>query len=619
MAESTTENLFREFYGASTFVEKRDIPKEFGFRSKREGSTDDGFPDFFKDMGSWFIVVEAKSGEPGLRSDHAAAVTDVRSYMRNNAVPHADIIGIAVSGQTLESLRVTHLLRKGDSEEIEEIESLQSLASLGSLTKYYQAAAHGDPLSEAELRRFLVNLNEKFHKGSRVRDTDRSLFFSALMIALDDDQFRAVYKLQQPPADKRLVRARFLNEAIVSAVDRQLKDKMEENWSKEIDWKDRFAFVKTIDIPLDEYKSIISDIDEHVHLPSKRLMKRDILGQAYKIFLSRAGKVDNKNIILTPDHIKSLMVDLAQLGRDDVVLDTCMGSGGFLMEAMEQLVEMSFGDEGRISDIHKHQLIGFENDPILFALACSNMFLHGDGRSNLLYRDSLVTRSKSFTVIPPDDELRNYIHTLAPNKCIINPPYETDNPVNFTMSAIEYLDNGGRLVIIMPVNTLSKDLKAADTILGKARLDFVIDMPQQLFFEQDRGVKTSVFGFTKTSGGHERDALVTFIDMEDDGHEVRVRHGRKDTGRWAGISARVKSAIRDHLEDREARSWRTRIFDDEGKLVPRGVKPNPWPQTEVHGLEVAVAEWQEARAEREVAQARMAEVLTEAGIGGFDV
>ncbi|OCL36407.1 hypothetical protein BCR15_00605 [Tessaracoccus lapidicaptus] len=41
MAESTTENLFREFYGASTFIEKRDIPKKFGFRSKRKGSTDD--------------------------------------------------------------------------------------------------------------------------------------------------------------------------------------------------------------------------------------------------------------------------------------------------------------------------------------------------------------------------------------------------------------------------------------------------------------------------------------------------------------------------------------------------------------------------------------------------
>lgn len=619
MAESTTENLFREFYGASTFIEKRDIPKSFGFQSKRAESTVDGYPDFFKDMGEWIIVVEAKSGEPGPRSDHAAAEADVRGYMTTNAVPHSDIVGIAVSGQTQESLRVTHFFRKGDSEEIEELDELQSLVSLTTLTKHYEAATHGDPFSDAELRRFLMRLNERFHKDSRVRDTERSLFFSALMIALDDPQFRAVYKSQVIPEDTRLVEARYLNDQIVDAVKRQL-DKKVNSESKMIDWKDRFAFVKTVDIPLDEYKEIIDDIDQRVHQPSKRSVKRDILGRAYKIFLSRAGKMDNKNIILTPDHIKTFMVDLARLERDDVVLDTCMGSGGFLMDAMEQLVEKAHGDEERVENIHNHQLIGFELDAILFALACSNMFLHGDGRSNLLYRDSLVTHGKTSTVAKGDEKLRDYVKSLKPTKCVINPPYENDNPINFTMSAIEYLEDGGRLVIIMPNNTLSKNSnqKAALAILERARLDFVIDMPQQLFFEQKRGVKTSIFGFTKTSNGHDRDALVTFVDMEDDGHEVQLAHGRRDTGRWSEISSNVHRAIRDGSEDADARSWRTPIFDEDGTFVARGVRHNPWPRTESHDLETAIADWQEARAVREEAQASLAAVLSAAGIGGFD-
>jgi type I restriction enzyme M protein len=619
MAESTTENLFRDFYGASTFIEKRDIPKKFGFQSKRKGSKDDGFPDFFKDMGSWLIVVEAKSGAPGPRSDHAAALADVRSYMTNNAAPHTDIVGIAVSGQTLDSLRVTHLLRKGDSDEIEEMEGLQSLVSLEALGNHYAAAAIGDPLSDTELRRFLRRLNERFHKDSRVRDTERSLFFSALMIALDDEPFRNVYNSIGEPEDDRLVAARYLNDAIVDAVARQLEKKINSE-SKQIDWRDRFAFLKTVDIPLDEYKEIIGEIDERVHQPSKRAVKRDILGRAYKIFLSRAGKMDNKNIILTPDHIKTLMVDLARLGRDDIVLDTCMGSGGFLMDAMEQLVLQANGDEKKIAHIHEHQLVGLELDPILFALACSNMFLHGDGRSNLLYRDSLITRGKSFAVAKSDEKFRDYIRGLKPTKCVINPPYENDNPINFTMSALEYLHEGGRLIIIMPNNTLSKNsnLKAALAILDRASLDFVIDMPQQLFFEQKRGVKTSIFGFTKASNGHDHDALVTFVDMEDDGHEVQLAHGRRDTGRWDGIAAHVQRAIRDGVESREARSWRTSIFDDTGRFVPRGVRQNPWPQAQSHDLEAAIADWQEARAVREEAQAAMAAVLSAAGIGGFD-
>ncbi|WP_431785007.1 HsdM family class I SAM-dependent methyltransferase [Microbacterium maritypicum] len=619
MAESTTENLFREFYGARTFVEKRDIPRKFGFQSKRDGSTVDGFPDFFKDMGSWLIVVEAKSGEPGPKSDHLAAEADVRGYMTTNSAPHVDILGIAVSGQTQESLHVSYFFRKGGTTEIEALDNPRSLVSLDALTKYYQAAAHGDLLPDAELRRFLVQLNERFNTGSRVRDTERSLFFSALMIALDDQLFRNVYMSMSEPEDQRLVEARYLNDQIVDAVNRQLEKKVNAE-SKEIDWKDRFSFIKNVDIPLDEYKKIISDIDEQVHQPSKRAMKRDILGRAYKIFLSRAGKMDNKNIILTPDHIKTLMVDLARLERDDVVLDTCMGSGGFLMDAMEQLVEKAHGDEERIEHIHEDQLIGMENDAVLFALACSNMFLHGDGRSNLLFRDSLVVRGRTFAVTPTETKLRDYVKGLKPTKCVINPPYENDLAIPFTMSAIEYLEEGGRLVIIMPNNTLSKSNteRSALEILGRARLDFVIDMPQQLFFEQGRGVKTSVFGFTKTSLGHDRDGLVTFVDMTEDGHQVQVNHGRRDTGAWASISQNVKRAIRDNVEDEAARSWRSPIFTESGRLVARGTRPNPWPHTESHDLESAIADWQEARTAREEAQATMDAVLTAAGIGGFD-
>lgn len=619
MAESTTENHFRHFYGSTVFVEKHDIPKKFGFQSKNEGTGRDGLPDFFKDMGEWLIVVEAKSGAPGLKSSHGAAESEVRGYMANNAVPDTDIVGIAVSGQDADALDVTYFFRKGGNEEVEPIDGLKALLPLSQLEKHYQTIAHGDPLSDAELRRFLVQLNEWFHKDSRVRDTERSLFFSALMIALDDNQFRAVYQFQEAPDDQRLVEARYLNDQIVAAVKRQLSKKVNSK-SKQIDWEDRFAFVKTVDIPLDEYKQIIADIDARVHQPSKQATKRDVLGRAYKIFLSRAGRMDNKNIILTPDHIIRLMVELADLQRDDVVLDTCMGSGGFLMEAMEQLVEKAHGDAERIEHIHEHQLVGIELDAVLFSLACSNMFLHGDGRSNLLYRDSLVTRGKTFNVTAADKKLRDYIRGLKPNKCVINPPYELDNPINFTTSAIEYLEEGGRLIVIMPNNTLAKgqNEKVTRQILERARLDFVIDMPQQLFFEQGRAVKTSIFGFTKTQNGHPKDALVTFVDMQDDGHEVRVGHGRRDTGRWADIAANARRAVRDSSEDELARSWRTRVVQDDDTLALRGVKSNPWPISEVHDVDSAISAWQEAHAEREAAHMRMTQVFADFGIGGFN-
>lgn len=85
--------------------------------------------------------------------------------------------------------------------------------------------------------------------------------------------------------------------------------------------------IRNLNIDLYEYMDIIYLISEKIYKTFKVGQKQDILGKAYKIFLSRAGKVDNKNIILTPDHIKHLMVELADLNIDDVVLNTCMGTG----------------------------------------------------------------------------------------------------------------------------------------------------------------------------------------------------------------------------------------------------------------------------------------------------
>eukprot|EP01051_Picozoa_sp_SAG22_P000118 SAG22_NODE_2_length_61565_cov_858.782010_54_plen_87_part_00 len=84
------------------------------------------------------------------------------------------------------------------------------------------------------------------------------------------------------------------------------------------------------------------------------------------------------------------MVELANLHEDDVVLDSCMGTGGFLMESMQVLLSKAKGCQNKMNLIQEKQLIGFESDRILFALACSNMFLHGDSRSNLIYGSSLT-------------------------------------------------------------------------------------------------------------------------------------------------------------------------------------------------------------------------------------
>ena len=106
VSETITENIFRDFYRNDNFIEKSAIPAEYGFVSKNKTSNQ-GYPDFFKDLENYVIVVEAKA------TAHDDAVDEAKFYMLNNNV-QKDIIGIAVSGQTEKHLKVTYFFKSAD-------------------------------------------------------------------------------------------------------------------------------------------------------------------------------------------------------------------------------------------------------------------------------------------------------------------------------------------------------------------------------------------------------------------------------------------------------------------------------------------------------------------------
>lgn len=566
-SETVTENIFRNFHGSNTFIEKSAIPKEYGFVSKKK-SGNDGYPDFFKDENCFCIIVEAKAEK------HKDAKKEVQFYMLNNTI-NKDSIGIAVSGQSERDLMVTYYLCIKGSNDCSEISDCNELLSISDIEKLYNKAKFKEITTEEHLSKTLNSLNKQFQDEDIVRDTERSLFFSGVMIALKDSTFRSTYKTIHAPSKEeasasrtKLLEAHLLNESIVNAITRQLDSKIN-NLSKEYNWKDKFAFIKTIDYSLLKYKKLIETIENNIFAPFENEEKQDILGRAYKIFLSKAGKVDNKNIILTPDHIKSLMVKLARLTKKDVVLDTCMGSGGFLMESMETMIKLA-DTPAEIEHIKEHQLIGFEIDSVLFALACSNMFLHGDGRTNLIYRSSILNDRHENIVNGGDKELWNEIKKYKPTKVIINPPYENNKPILFVDHAIDYLEDNGRLVIIMPTPTLTQNQGGmTEKILKKAKLDFVIKMPEKLFTEQKRTVNTSVFGFTKTP--QQQDDTVLFYDLSDDGF-VSIQHkGRVDKNNvWSDMEKAVVDAITS-LTEEEGVSEKRKIYRN-GILNCAGIK-----------------------------------------------
>ena len=560
ISETNTENIFRSFYGSNTFIEKSAIPSRFGFVSKK-GTGEKGYPDFFREEESYVIIVEAKG------TSFQDAENEVKFYSENNKV-NKDIIAIAIAGQTNTTYIAGYYI-KLQEEGFKPIESSGKLMPIKDITKLYRKTKYGDSITTEALKKELSSLNNIFHEKMHIKDTERSLFFAGLMIALKDNTFIKTYRSIDAPNNdnaSNLLEAHNLNKAIIDAISNQISSKVN-NLSKEYNWRDRFSFIMNVDYPLSDYIEVVEKIEKTIFIPFQNDEKQDILGRAYKIFLSRAGKVDNKNIILTPDHIKELMVRLARLNIKDVVLDTCTGSGGFLMESMEVLMGLAKNDSSSIENIQTKQLIGFELDPTLFALACSNMFLHGDGRTNLIFGSSLFDENST-----NDKKIIDYIRGLKPTKCIINPPYEKNAPILFTKQALELLEPNGKLIIIMPTPTLKRNVGGlTEEVLSIAKLDYVIKMPANLFAEQKRVVNTSIFCFTKTP--HNQSDMVLFYNMEDDGY-VSVQHkGRVDKkGLWEGIANDVVACLNHSAENKDLLDKRP-IFNN-GVINCYGYKNN---------------------------------------------
>ena len=84
-------------------------------------------------------------------------------------------------------------------------------------------------------------------------------------------------------------------------------------------------------------------------------------------------------------------------------MDAACGSGAFLVKSMCNMIKESGGVKSKKAPlIRDTQLYGIEFDREIYALACANMLIHKDGKTNLEQLDSRTQeacdwmKSKSF-------------------------------------------------------------------------------------------------------------------------------------------------------------------------------------------------------------------------------
>ncbi len=114
----------------------------------------------------------------------------------------------------------------------------------------------------------------------------------------------------------------------------------------------------------------------------------DALGAVYEVLALRAEKDVKAGQFFTPENVVRFMVNLADLRYDDRILDPACGTGRFLIYGMEAMLKrLSLSNErGKATKeaaIRQKQLFGADIDERVAKIAKMNMWIHGDGKSNI--------------------------------------------------------------------------------------------------------------------------------------------------------------------------------------------------------------------------------------------
>lgn len=265
----------------------------------------------------------------------------------------------------------------------------------------------------------------------------------------------------------------------------------------------------------------------------------DVMGIFFNEFNRYKAKSESGQVF-TPDHITSFMYRLIGVSKDDRVLDATCGSGAFLVKAMCNMIKEAGGvRSAAYKSITRKQLFGIEFDREIFALACANMLIHKDGKSNIEHLD---TRTP---------EACEWIANKGITKVLMNPPYERKyGCMKIVANVLDNVPKGTMCAFILPDKKLEKDGKSKkyrNKLLEHHRLQTIIKLPENLFFRI--GISTSIFVFE--SGVPQGDRNIIGYYIEDDGLTTVKNQGRQDVlGKWDDLENYWIRAIQDGSDER---------------------------------------------------------------------
>jgi len=537
--EAKTENLVREYLRENGYYDTSEITVEEKksdnpqidklLKNASKKGSGAGYPEFIvrsNQLSNFLIVIECKADtlkHASKELDHYAeyAVDGALLYGTYLAKEY-DVLAIGVSGEEISDMKVSHyLLLKGTNEKVPFLGN-----QILPFADYYTAYSQNPKKFNQDYQNLLNysrELNETLH-ASKIKESQRSLLISGILISLKNTAFRSSYRNHK--------NAQQLSHNIVETIANELSNASLPE-VKIVNLKQAFRFITThtmLSRNKEFLENLITEIDDNINSFLRTHEYFDAIGQFYIEFLRYANNDKGLGIVLTPPHITQLFVELAEVNKDSVVVDNCCGTGGFLISSMKKMIEDAKGNQQKIIDIRKRQIVGIEFQDDIFTLAISNMIIHDDGKSNIYQGDCFALKH----------EVKNQ---YKPNVGMLNPPYKTEKSdteeLEFVLNNLEILSQNSKCIAIIPMSCAiaqsGKSLELKKTLLKKHTLEAVMSMPNELFHNSNIGVVTCTLLIT-AHNPHPIGKKTWFGYWKNDGFVKVRKKGRIDKkGSWDSI------------------------------------------------------------------------------------
>ena len=448
------------------------------------------------DKGEVAIILETKSEKEDLYKKKWE--TEIQKNIAIVRAKYTKVVGILYNGS---DIRVF----KNQTE-------VTGIASTLQNKSYYKRLYSEEKIDKQQIYRLTKQINDTLHTEFGIKNLYHRMIFTAC--ALVAKRYGAIL-------DKNMS-FQVMKASILDTLSLHLKEDQRINAKLEL-LTEVYSEIKmnNPDNPkaISDFIKWISAISECVN--SDYWNGEDVMGIFFNEF-NRYKKKSESGQVFTPDHITSFIYRLIDVNKDDRVLDAACGSGAFLVKAMCNMIKEAGGVHAQEAiQIKREQLFGIEWDREIYALACANMLIHKDGKTNLEHADS---RTK---------EASEWIKSKGITKVLMNPPFETKyGCLKIVKNVLDSVPQGTKCAFILPDKKLEKnmvDKKYGNKLLKNHTLTTIVKFPENLFFGQ--GVTTSVFVFIAGHPQNGRDIIGYYI--AEDGLETVKNQGRQDIkNRW---------------------------------------------------------------------------------------